>query len=83
MCVPNKTEDLNLNVFNLITRINDSKALTKHMSRESKCKCDGKNIIEVKSGITINVSVSGKIQENIMYAKIIIFGILKSQIKYL
>ena len=30
--VPNKTEDLNLNVFNMVTGINESKALTKHIS---------------------------------------------------
>ena len=39
--VPNKTEDLNLNVFNMITRINESNTLTKHMSCECKCKFDG------------------------------------------
>ena len=38
VCVPNKTEDLNLSVFNMITGINESKALTKHMS----CKCKHK-----------------------------------------
>ena len=32
LCVPNKTEDLNLNVFNMITGINESKTLTKHIS---------------------------------------------------
>ena len=31
MC-PNKTEDLNLRMFNLITGINESKTLTKHKS---------------------------------------------------
>ena len=35
--VPNKTEDLNLSMFNIITEINESKALTKHIS--CKCKC--------------------------------------------
>ena len=30
--VLNKTEDLNLSVFNMITGINDSKILTKHLS---------------------------------------------------
>ena len=30
-CVPNKTEDLNLSVFNRITRINKQKTLTKHI----------------------------------------------------
>ena len=29
VCVPNKTEDLNLSVFNIITGINQSKTLTK------------------------------------------------------
>ena len=32
VCVPNKTEDLNLSVFNMITGINESKTLTKHIS---------------------------------------------------
>ena len=41
-CVPNKTEDLNLNVFNMITGINESKTLTQHTSCECKCKFDGR-----------------------------------------
>ena len=40
--VPNKTEDLNLSMFNMITRINESKTLTKHISCKSKCKFDGR-----------------------------------------
>ena len=39
-CVPNKTEDLNLSMFNIITGINESKTLTKHISCECKCKFD-------------------------------------------
>ena len=31
VCVPNKTEDLNLGMFNMITEINQSKKLTKHI----------------------------------------------------
>ena len=42
VCVPNKTEDLNLSVFNMITRINESKTLTKHISCEYICKFDDK-----------------------------------------
>ena len=42
VCVPNKIEDLNLSVFNLITGINESKILTKPLSCESKCKFDGR-----------------------------------------
>ena len=32
LCVPNKTEDLNLIFFNTIAVINESKSLTKHIS---------------------------------------------------
>ena len=35
VCVPNKTEHLNLSVFSMITRINKSKTLTKEIS----CEC--------------------------------------------
>ena len=57
VCVPNKTEDLNLSVFTLITGINESKTLTNHISCECKCKFDGKNVIQINGGITINVDV--------------------------
>ena len=34
-CVPNKSEDLNIGAFNMITGTNESKILTTHIS----CKC--------------------------------------------
>ena len=37
VCVPNKTEDLNLSMFNIITGINELKTLIKHISCECKC----------------------------------------------
>ena len=40
LCVLNKTADLNLSVFNMITGINGSKTLTKHISCECKCRFD-------------------------------------------
>ena len=40
-CVPNKTEDLNLSVLNMIAGINELKTLIKHVSRECACKPDG------------------------------------------
>ena len=40
VCVPNKTEDLSFSVFNMISRINESKSLTKHISCKCKCKFD-------------------------------------------
>ena len=42
VCVPNKTEHSNLNVFNMITGMNELKTLTKHISCKCKCKFDGK-----------------------------------------
>ena len=42
VCVPNKTDDLNLSMLNMITGINESKTLTKHISCECKCKFDGR-----------------------------------------
>ena len=32
LCVPNKAEDVNLNVFKMITRMNEAKELKKHVS---------------------------------------------------
>ena len=40
--VPNKTGDLNLSVFNIVTGINESKTLANHVSCKSKCKLDRK-----------------------------------------
>ena len=34
---PNETEDLNLSMLNMITGINESKILTRHISCEFKC----------------------------------------------
>ena len=42
VCFPNRTEDLNISVFNMITGINEWKTLTNHTSCECKCKFDGR-----------------------------------------
>ena len=42
ICVPNQTEVVNLSVFNMIARTNESKTLTKRLSCECKCKFDGR-----------------------------------------
>ena len=42
VCVSNKIEDLGLSVFNIITRINESKTLANHISSEYKCRFNGK-----------------------------------------
>ena len=71
-CGSNKTEDLNLSVFNMITGINQWKTLTKHISCECKCRLIEDNVIQISSRIIINVDVSVK---NVMYVKNIVFGI--------
>ena len=73
VCVINKTEDSNLSVFNMIAGINELKTLTKHMTCKCKCKLMVESVIQIKSGITINLDASAK---NIIYVKKIIFGIL-------
>ena len=41
VCVSNKTEYLNENVFNIVTGLNESEILTKHISYECECKFHG------------------------------------------
>ena len=43
VCVPNKTENLNLSVFNMIAGTDESKTLAKHISCECKFKFYGRN----------------------------------------
>ena len=60
----------------MITGTNESKALTKHLSRECKCRFDGRKCnsdTQINGGIMINVDVS---VENIMHVKKFVFGIL-------
>ena len=42
ICVPNKTEDLNLSILNMIIGKNKSKKFTKQISCECKCRFNGK-----------------------------------------
>ena len=62
ICIQTNTEDLNLNVFNMITEISESETLTKEQ-----------NVIQITGEITINVDVSVK---EIMHVKKVMFGIL-------
>ena len=41
-CFPNKTEDLNTNVFNMITRKNELKISTQHAPCKCECRLDGR-----------------------------------------
>ena len=57
----------------MISRINELKTLTKHISCECKYKFDGRKCNSNQKWNKINVNVS---IENIIYVKKIIFGIL-------
>ena len=70
--VLNKTEHIHLNIFNMITRLNESKKYRANVSVNWMVE----NVIQIKRRITINVDVSKKIRENIKCAKKNRFGIL-------
>ena len=65
-CIPNKIENLNLGVFNIITGVNESKILTKHIPCECKCKFDGRKCNSDQKRTMINFDVSAK---NITHVK--------------
>ena len=60
ICIPNKTEDLNLRVFNMITEINESKTLASIYHANVNVNLMVENVIQIKSGITIHVDASAK-----------------------
>ena len=72
VCIPNKTEDLNLSIFSMVTGQNDSKILTKAYHTNVNVNLMEENVIQSKNGITINVNASVK---TIIYMKKIIFEI--------
>ena len=59
----------------MITGINRSRTLTKHISCKCDCKLIVKNVTQIKSRITISVE-SVKIQKN-MYVKKVIFLVVQ------
>ena len=60
VCIPNKTEDLNLSVVNMIAVIHESKTLINHISWNVNVNLIEKNVIQINGGITKNVDVSVK-----------------------
>ena len=51
----------------MVTGINESKTLTKHISCKCKCRFNEENVIQINGGIMINVDVSVKNVEKIMF----------------
>ena len=45
ICVPKKTEDVNINAFNMITKKNESKPFKKHTPCNCRCKFVVENVM--------------------------------------
>ena len=69
ICLPNKTEDLNLSLSNMITGINELITLTKNISCECKCRYNEENVTQINGRIMAKSMW-------VMYVKKIMFGIL-------
>ena len=75
ICVPSKTEDIDLSVFNLIIKKMNQKHCKNKYHANLNVNLIVKNVIQIKFGITKNVDGSAKIQEE-MCSKKAIFGIV-------
>ena len=73
LCVPDKTEDLNLNVLNMMRGKDESKTLAKIYLSDMNATLIVGNTTLTKSGMMKHVNVSVK---TIKYSKKITFGIL-------
>ena len=70
ICVPNKTENVDVKVFNMITGINETKTFTKDVSCDWNCKFDSKkNVIKTINGMEISANISAKYEWTIVYLK--------------
>ena len=68
-----KAKDVDVEVFNMILYKNESKAMTRPISCNCKCKFNSKHIIQIKNGIMKHVNVNVKI---VVHTKNTIAGIL-------
>ena len=72
VCVLNKTKNLNIHVFDIITEKKESKILTKkYISSKCERKTDGRKCSWKQERKNVDESV-----KNIIYVKEIVFGIL-------
>ena len=60
VCVPNKTKDFSIHVFNMITGKNESKILTKHNHANVNVNLMGENVIQIENRIMISVHANVK-----------------------
>ena len=70
ICVPNKTENVDVKVFNMITGINETKTFTKNVSCDWNYKFDSKkNVIKTINGMEISANISAKYEWTIVCLK--------------
>ena len=76
MCVPDKTENVTIKLFNMTAIIIESKSSLKLVSCDCKCrfKCEASNLNQKFT--TINVTVNVKIHSNSMFVKKTASGII-------
>ena len=60
VCVPNKVKNMNLKVFNLMLRVNETRLLVQNESCECKCGLNKSVCNSKKNGIMMNVGASVK-----------------------
>ena len=61
MCVPSKTKDVNVKVFNMITKGNEAKTPAKHNSSIANTNSSAYIVIQIKNGIMNHINVSVKV----------------------
>ena len=71
--VPSKTKDVNVKVFNKITRVYKAKAFVNHISSDFKYQLNSSTCNSDQNGMVIHANASVR---NFVRAKKIIFGIL-------
>ena len=61
MCVPSKTKDVNVKVFNMIKKGNEAKTPAKHNSSIANTNSLAYIVIQIKNGIMNHINVSVKV----------------------
>ena len=60
MCVPDVVKNVNVNVFNLMSRTNETRHIEWHETCKCKCRLDAGVVIKNNVGIMINAGVNAK-----------------------
>ena len=78
VCAPSQIKDVNVKVFNVITRMYEAKALVKHISCNCKCKFSGTTCnSNQKWNIRVNSSVKSILHSKKIIAEILVHVFVK------